>query len=32
MEGGHMLPITVPDRCAAVVRRVAERQRGAQAA
>ncbi len=33
MEGGHMLPITVPDRCAAVVRRVAERQKGgAQAA
>jgi pimeloyl-ACP methyl ester carboxylesterase len=32
MEGGHMLPITVPDRCAAMVRRVAERQRGAQAA
>jgi pimeloyl-ACP methyl ester carboxylesterase len=33
MEGGHMLPVTVPDRCAAVVRRVAERQKGgAQAA
>ena len=32
MEGGHMLPMTKPDRCVAMVRRVAERQRGAQAA
>jgi pimeloyl-ACP methyl ester carboxylesterase len=32
MEGGHMLPITVPDRCVALVRRVAERQQGMQAA
>lgn len=32
MEGGHMLPMTVPDRCVAMVRRVAERQRGVQAA
>src|SRR5690349_479385 len=32
MEGGHMLPITQPDRCAALVRRVAERQRAAHAA
>ena len=32
MDGGHMLPITVPDRCVALVRRVAERQKGMQAA
>ena len=32
MEGGHMLPITQPDRCVALVRRVAERQPGMQAA
>ena len=32
MEGGHMLPITAPDRCVALVRRVAERQQGMQAA
>jgi pimeloyl-ACP methyl ester carboxylesterase len=32
MDGGHMLPITVPDRCVALVRRVAERQQGMQAA
>jgi len=32
MEGGHMLPITQPDRSAALVRRVAERQQGMQAA
>jgi pimeloyl-ACP methyl ester carboxylesterase len=32
MEGGHMLPITQADRCAALVRRVAERQRAAHAA
>ena len=32
MEGGHMLPITVPDRCVALVRRVEERQKEAQAA
>jgi pimeloyl-ACP methyl ester carboxylesterase len=31
-EGGHMLPMTQADRCAALVRRVAERQRAAQAA
>lgn len=28
MEGGHMLPITAPDRCAALIRRVAARQQG----
>ena len=27
MEGGHMLPMTAPDRCAALIRRVAARQR-----
>lgn len=32
MEGGHMLPITAPDRCVALVRRVAERQQRMQAA
>lgn len=32
MEGGHMLPMTAPDRCVALVRRVAERQQGMQAA
>jgi len=32
MEGGHMLPITVPDRCVALVRRVAERLQGVRAA
>jgi pimeloyl-ACP methyl ester carboxylesterase len=30
--GGHMLPITQPDRCVALVRRVAERQKEAHAA
>jgi hypothetical protein len=30
--GGHMLPITQPDRCVALVRRVAERQQEAHAA
>jgi pimeloyl-ACP methyl ester carboxylesterase len=25
MEGGHMLPVTAPDRCAALVRRVADK-------
>lgn len=25
LEGGHMLPVTVPDRCVAMVRRVADR-------
>ena len=28
MEGGHMLPMTAPDRCAALIRRVALRQHG----
>jgi pimeloyl-ACP methyl ester carboxylesterase len=28
MEGGHMLPMTAPDRCAALIRRVAVRQQG----
>lgn len=32
VEGGHMLPMTQPDRCVALVRRVAERQQGTQAA
>jgi len=32
MDGGLMLPLTVPDRCAAMVRRVAERLRGVRAA
>jgi len=32
VEGGHMLPMTQADRCAALVRRVAERQKAAQAA
>jgi pimeloyl-ACP methyl ester carboxylesterase len=32
MEGGHMLPITQSDRCVALLRRVAERQKGMQAA
>jgi hypothetical protein len=27
MDGGHMLPITAPERCAALIRRVAARQR-----
>jgi pimeloyl-ACP methyl ester carboxylesterase len=27
-EGGHMLPMTAPDRCAALIRRVAARQQG----
>ena len=31
-EGGHMLPMTQAERCAALVRRVAERQGAAQAA
>jgi pimeloyl-ACP methyl ester carboxylesterase len=26
MDGGHMLPMTAPDRCAALIRRVAARQ------
>jgi hypothetical protein len=26
MEGGRMLPMTAPDRCAALIRRVAARQ------
>jgi pimeloyl-ACP methyl ester carboxylesterase len=26
MDGGHMLPMTAPDRCAALIRRVALRQ------
>jgi len=26
MEGGHMLPLTAPDRCAALIRRVSARQ------
>jgi pimeloyl-ACP methyl ester carboxylesterase len=32
VEGGHMLPMTQADRCVALVRRVAERQKGMQAA
>ncbi len=28
MDGGHMLPMTAPDRCAALIRRVAARQQG----
>jgi len=32
VEGGHMLPMTQADRCVALVRRVAERQPGVQAA
>ncbi|HEY1944544.1 MAG TPA: alpha/beta hydrolase [Roseiarcus sp.] len=28
MDGGHMLPMTAPDRCAALIRRVAARQPG----
>jgi pimeloyl-ACP methyl ester carboxylesterase len=28
IEGGHMLPMTAPDRCAALIRRVAARQQG----
>ena len=32
VEGGHMLPMTQADRCAALVRRVAERQRTMRAA
>jgi pimeloyl-ACP methyl ester carboxylesterase len=28
MEGGHMLPMTAPDRCATLIRRVAARQQG----
>jgi hypothetical protein len=28
MEGGHMLPVTAPDRCAALVGRVADRLTG----
>jgi pimeloyl-ACP methyl ester carboxylesterase len=35
MDGGHMLPMTAPDRCAALIRRIAARQpevsRGTQA-
>ncbi len=30
VEGGHMLPITIPDRCEAMVRRVADRVRAAR--
>jgi len=26
MDGGHMLPMTAPDRCVALIRRVAARQ------
>ena len=29
LEGGHMLPVTVPDRCVAIVRRVADRMKEA---
>jgi pimeloyl-ACP methyl ester carboxylesterase len=29
MEGGHMLPMTTPDRCAALIRRIAARQQSA---
>lgn len=32
VEGGHMLPMTQADRCVALVRRVAARQQGMQAA
>jgi pimeloyl-ACP methyl ester carboxylesterase len=32
VDGGHMLPMTQADRCVALVRRVAERQQGMQAA
>lgn len=32
VEGGHMLPMTQADRCVAMVQRVAERQKQAQAA
>ncbi len=32
VQGGHMLPMTQADRCVALVRRVAERQQGMQAA
>lgn len=32
VEGGHMLPMTQADRCVAMVHRVAERQKQAQAA
>ncbi len=28
VEGGHMLPMTAPDRCAALIRRIAARQQG----
>jgi pimeloyl-ACP methyl ester carboxylesterase len=28
IEGGHMLPMTAPDRCAALIRRIAARQHG----
>ncbi len=31
MEGGHMLPVTAPDRCTALVRRVAGKLAGAPA-
>jgi pimeloyl-ACP methyl ester carboxylesterase len=30
MEGGHMLPMTAPDRCASLIRRIAARQHGTQ--
>ena len=30
MEGGHMLPVSAPDRCVAMVRRVADRMKIAQ--
>ena len=32
VEGGHMLPMTQADRCVALVRRVAKRQKEVQAA
>jgi surfactin synthase thioesterase subunit len=32
VDGGHMLPMTQADRCVAMVRRVAERQKEARAA
>jgi pimeloyl-ACP methyl ester carboxylesterase len=28
IDGGHMLPMTAPDRCAALIRRIAARQQG----
>ena len=32
IDGGHMLPMTQADRCVAMIRRVAERQKEARAA